>query len=103
MKKKYLEKIKAAGIHMLISAVVGFLISLLIYKGWYPGILSAAMNVSSVAFVVLAVDVVLGPLLTFIVFNSNKKSLEIDLAVVGVVQVVALMMGLHSIYQGRPV
>ena len=54
---------------------------------------------------VTSVDVVLGPLLTFAVFNLAKgwKHLRRDLAVIGVIQMAALVYGLHTVYIVRPV
>ena len=51
----------------------------------------------------LAIDVILGPVLGFIVFKEGKKTLKMDLAIIIVLQLSALSYGLFSIYQGRPV
>ena len=52
----------------------------------------------------LGVDVVLGPLLTFLVFNPHKKLREIisDLVIVGFVQLGALGYGVYTVYQEHP-
>lgn len=46
----------------------------------------------------VAVDIVIGPLLTFVVFDRRKPRAELrrDLAIVVALQVVALSFGLHS-------
>ena len=56
-------------------------------------------------FLVTSVDVVLGPLLTFAVFNLSKgwPHLRRDLAVIGLLQAAALIYGLHTVYVVRPV
>ena len=56
-------------------------------------------------FLVMSVDVVLGPVLTFAVFNRAKgvRHLRRDLAVIGVLQTAALAYGLHTVYIVRPV
>ncbi|MFV1992657.1 MAG: hypothetical protein ACC635_02040 [Acidiferrobacterales bacterium] len=53
----------------------------------------------------LFVDVVLGPLLTFIVFNYKKPRNKIifDLSIIVVIQIGALIWGVNAIYNGRPV
>ena len=54
---------------------------------------------------VVSVDVVCGPLLTFVIFNPNKSRQELilDLGVVGCLQVVALFYGLHTVWVARPI
>ena len=51
----------------------------------------------------LAIDVIVGPFLGFLVYKQGKKSLKFDLSVVIGIQVAALCYGLFSIEQGRPV
>ena len=51
----------------------------------------------------LAIDVALGPLLTLVVFKVGKKTLRLDLAVIGVVQAAALAYGVYSLLIARPV
>jgi len=53
--------------------------------------------------VLLGVDVVLGPLITLIIFNTKKKHLKLDLAVIATLQLAALVYGLSVIIQARPV
>ncbi|MGZ5237025.1 MAG: TfpX/TfpZ family type IV pilin accessory protein, partial [Caldimonas sp.] len=52
-----------------------------------------------------SVDVVIGPVLTFAIFNLAKgwRHLRRDLAVIGVLQIAALAYGLHTVYIARPV
>ena len=50
----------------------------------------------------VGVDVILGPLLTFIVFNPRKKSLVYDLAVIVMLQVAALIYGVNVMASARP-
>ena len=53
----------------------------------------------------VAIDVILGPLLTFCIFNLKKprKELVRDLAIIGLVQLSALGYGLWTVYEARPV
>jgi hypothetical protein len=48
------------------------------------------------------VDIALGPLVTLIVFNKKKPELKRDLAIVGLIQLAALLYGLHAVYLARP-
>ncbi|HEY9033325.1 MAG TPA: hypothetical protein VIN71_05245 [Pseudomonadales bacterium] len=52
--------------------------------------------------ILAAVDMVLGPLLTFLVYRPGKKGLKLDLAVIALCQFAALAYGLHSIHASRP-
>ena len=52
----------------------------------------------------LAIDIVLGPLLTLLVASSKeKKTLKFDLSIIAVVQLTAYLYGIHSIAVSRPV
>lgn len=53
--------------------------------------------------ILIGVDLVLGPLLTFIVFNTEKKSLPIDLTIIGMIQAACLCVGLWLVYNERPI
>lgn len=69
----------------------------------YPSPLVQATGVGGLFLIMLSVDVVLGPALTFIVYKKNKKTLKMDLLVIVLIQLSALCYGMYSMYQGRPV
>ncbi len=52
---------------------------------------------------VTGVDIVLGPLITLVIFNTKKKSLKFDLMCVAAMQTVALAYGVSTMFQARPV
>ena len=54
---------------------------------------------------ITTVDVVLGPLLTFAVFDLKKgwAHLRLDLTVIGVIQLAALIYGLITLSEARPI
>lgn len=94
---------RASGIHFLLScavasAVLGFMLTV-----WYAGPLFKAAGGSRLIFILAAVDVTLGPLLTLIIFKAAKPGLKLDLAVIAALQVAALAYGIHAVYQARPV
>ncbi|MEP6739357.1 MAG: TfpX/TfpZ family type IV pilin accessory protein [Caldimonas sp.] len=99
------RRARAAGLHLLISALVAALAAVLVFGFWYPGPFRQLAGGRELFFLVTSVDVVLGPLLTFAVFNVGKgwKHLRRDLAVIGLLQTAALVYGLHTVYQVRPV
>jgi len=98
-------KLKAAGIHLSISAVIFIGILYLILVEWYPGIFFTAEGGWDGIKLMAAVDLVLGPSLTFIIYNhmKAKKEIVLDLSLVAVVQISALVWGGLQVYSERPV
>lgn len=88
--------------HFTISAIVALFTLFLVYWVWYPGALSKAMGVNKIFWMILAIDVILGPLLTFVVFKKGKKSLKFDLTVIVLLQLIAYVYGLNTVFSGRP-
>ncbi len=95
------HKIKASLIHLLISmAVVGALLAF-IFLYWYPG-LAKVSGLMTIVLIMIAIDLVLGPLLTFVVYKPGKPKLAFDLAMIGLFQISALAYATHTIYEGHP-
>lgn len=94
--------VKPALIHLGISAGIALLSMLVIFGLWYPAPLSSAQGVSRLVLIMIGVDVVIGPLITLIVYVPGKKSLRFDLAVIAALQTTALLYGLQAIHGGRP-
>ena len=61
-----------------------------------------AVGVTNILVLMLAVDVVIGPLLTFVIFDRRKKSLRIDLLLIIALQLLAFFYGMYAVAQGRP-
>ena len=97
-------KLKAFGLHLLASSVALSAILGSLYLGWYrwPGWILT--DVSRVVMVMVGVDVILGPMLTFIVARSSKprRDLARDIAVIVALQLCALGYGAASLWNGRP-
>ena len=93
---------KASGIHFSISLIIGIAAFCLLYFVYYPQPYFVAAGASVLVLLLLCVDVVLGPLLTLIVFKSGKKTLKFDLAVIAVMQAMALVYGLYVVWISRP-
>lgn len=94
---------KAAGLHLLISAIViGGVAALLLWR-WYPPALWGVAKADKLMLILAVVDVSLGPLLTWIVYKPGKKSLRFDLSVIALLQIAALAYGLNTVWQSRPV
>jgi hypothetical protein len=93
----------AASLHLLISIFIAAIVVIAMYFLWYPTPYFQAMGGSGLLMLVVGVDVVLGPLITLIIFNTKKKSLKFDLTCVAIIQMVALAYGVSTMFQARPV
>ncbi len=97
------QRLRALVIHLSGSILLAVGALALVYGLWYPAPLARAVGVSGIVLLLLGVDVVLGPMLTFAVFQPGKKSLRFDLAVIVAIQLGAFGYGLATIAAGRPV
>ena len=97
-----LNRYSAAAWHLLGSMVVASLCVLLVFAVWYPGLFAYASGVGEIVLLLVAVDIVLGPLLTLIIFNPQKKELGRDLCIVVLLQLSALSYGAYSVFIARP-
>jgi hypothetical protein len=95
-------RIAAFLIHLLASVTIALFAVVLVFWLWYPAPLHKATGVTDIFLIILAVDVVLGPLLTLVVYKTGKPSLRFDLGVIVVLQLSALAYGLHTVAEGRP-
>jgi len=92
----------ASLIHFSCSLLIAFIVVALVFWIWYPGAIASAAGVTEIFFLVLIVDVCLGPLLTFVVFNIEKKELKRDLLIIFLIQVSALFYGIYTVGVARP-
>jgi hypothetical protein len=98
-----MTRYRAASIHLGISLLVGAILFAIFWFVWYRAPLFAAVGGIEIFLLLLVVDVVLGPVMTLIVFNPAKKSLKFDLSVIAIVQLAALVYGVSMLLAGRPV
>ena len=93
---------QAAGVHLGISVAIGLAVLLLMLTVWYPWPLFEAMGGSGLLVILCGADVVIGPLITLIVFRQGKRGMKFDLAAIAFVQLAALLYGAHIVYLARP-
>ena len=100
-----LPRLRAAGIHLAISALVAGLASLLVFQAWYPAPFAAIAGGTYLFLLLVSVDVAIGPALTAVVASPGKPRAELlrDLAVIVVLQLAAFGYGLYSMALARPV
>ncbi|MGC1175298.1 TfpX/TfpZ family type IV pilin accessory protein [Polaromonas sp.] len=99
------SRLLAASIHFTLSLIVAALAAGLVFALWYPYPYREISGGRELFFIVVVVDVIMGPLLTLAVFNRGKPVSELrrDLMVIGVLQVAALAYGLWTVSAARPV
>ena len=98
-------RIKAAVIHLLISLAVAVVSAVLVFSIWYPYPFQEISGGTQLFLLICTVDVIIGPLLTLVVFDARKGRKEIfsDLVIITVLQAAALVYGLVTIFNSRPV
>ena len=76
------ERLKAAGIHLGLSLVVALLAAGLVFGLWYPMPFREISGGRELFLLIVAVDVVIGPVITLAVFDRRKRWRELrrDLA-----------------------
>ena len=91
--------------HLGLSVLVAATVSLLVFRLWYPVPYASIAGGYSLFALAVGVDLVLGPLLTFVAASPGKsrRELTMDLSLIVIVQLAALAYGVHTMAQARPV
>jgi len=97
-----LERLRAAALLLVLTLVVATLVAVPIHFLWYPGALFSQAGGRELFFLIVGVDLVLGPAVIFVIYRPGKKGLFFDLLVLGVVQFSALCFGIWVLFQSRP-
>ena len=86
---RYRVAIKVAGLHLLCTAAIALLAAVVVLGLWYPYPYRELSGGRELFLLIIAVDVVCGPLLTFVLFNPAKPKKELwqDLGLVVLLQV----------------
>ena len=99
------QRLRAAAVHLGLSALVALLAAVLVFFLWYPYPYRVISGGRELFQLVVGVDVIVGPLITFAIFDRAKPRTELrrDLAIVGILQLAALGYGLWTVEFARPV
>lgn len=98
-----MTRLRAAGIHLALSGLIVLTLLILMFGVWYPNQYFKLMGGDGLIYLIVGIDLCLGPLLTFVVFKSDKKSLKFDLSVIVLLQLAALAYGSYTMFTARPV
>jgi hypothetical protein len=96
---------KAACIHLGISVLIGLMTAAVVFGLWFPYPYRDLAGGQHLFLVVIGVDVVCGPLLTAVLFSpaKSRRELTLDLSLISIVQMAALVYGVHVTSQARPI
>ena len=91
--------------HLFVSVAVGITSTAYVFGLLYPPPYQAMLDVANIFLLLLFVDVVCGPLLTLVLASPEKshRAHAVDFTLIGTVQMLALLYGLHSMWVARPV
>jgi len=88
--------------NLYISQAVIFIFLIFAYYTWFPHSFSKLGGFNKTAFMLVFADLILGPLLVFIVFKEGKKYLKFDINVLLSIQIGAFLFGAYSLYLKHP-
>lgn len=96
---------RAALVHLGVSLIVAGVTGAVMFGLWFPYPYRDLAGGQHLFWILIGVDVVCGPLLTSVLFNpaKSRRELTLDLSLVALVQLAALVYGLHSVSLARPV
>ena len=97
-----MSRYSAFAIHLGISFLIFVVLTYLVVFEWYPGIFFDSDGGWRGIRIIIAVDLVLGPLLTLIVFKAGKPGLKFDMTAIALLQIVCLTAGTYVVYSERP-
>ena len=102
IQSRTMNRYHAFGWHLLVSAAVGATLLGLCWFVWYPAPMLLAIGGHEIFLLIVGIDVIVGPLLTLIVFKPGKRSLKFDLAVIAAMQIYAMFYGMSTLLEARP-
>jgi len=89
--------------HFVLSILIALTLICVVFLLWYPFPLAKAVGVTHIFLMLIVIDVIIGPMLTFLVYKEGKKTLKMDLSIIVLVQIAVLSYGIYNITEGRPV
>ena len=96
------SKARAFGWHVAISVAVFATVIAVVVGVWFPQPYFSIDGGLAMVALAAAVDLVVGPLITFLVYRPGRRDNALNFAVIGLFQAVALTWGVHVLYSQRP-
>jgi hypothetical protein len=99
------ERFVAFAIHFVATLGLAAIAAALIFLLWFPHPLENMIGGAELFLLVVGCDLALGPLLSLVIYNTQKprSKLMMDYLIVGVVQVAAMVYGVYIVWGTRPV
>jgi len=99
----HVNRFQAFAVHLIASATLVGLFLILTFFVLYPAPLYKVEGARLAIQILVGVDVVLGPLLTLVVFKPGKPGLKFDMAIIIAIQLSAFIYGASIVISERPV
>ena len=96
------SKARAFGLHVAISVIVFAAVIAVVVGLWFPQPYFSIDGGLTMIALAAAVDLGLGPLITFLVYRPGRWDNALNFAVIGFLQAAALTWGVHVLYSQRP-
>jgi hypothetical protein len=98
------EKARAFAVHFLVTLVFSACAAALVFLAWFPPPFHEMLGGTQLFEIMVMCDLGLGPLTSFIIYNSRKsrRALVFDYTVVGIVQLAAFVYGVYAVANTRP-
>jgi hypothetical protein len=97
-----LSRFQAFAIHLVISSLILGSFLAFVFLVWYPQPFFVVEGLVQIVWVLVGVDVVLGPALTLVVFKTGKPGLKRDLSIIAMLQIIGFIYGANAFYVERP-
>lgn len=99
------RRLKPALIHLAASMSVAAVVGVIVFGFWFPGQYRIFSGGTELFGLVVGVDVALGPLIMFAIYDPRKRLIVLlgDIAVIVGLQLAALGYGMHMVSISRPV
>ncbi len=95
-------RVKAFLTHFGLSVFIVSLVLTIVLLFWYPPPFFQIIGASDALKVLIGVDLVMGPLLTLVLFKPGKPGLVFDMSCVALLQLSALAYGVSVLHEERP-
>lgn len=98
-----ITKTRAFLIHFSLSFLIFSVLFFILYYLWFPGDYFMLDGGWQGIKLIAAIDLVLGPALTLLLFKPGKPKLIFDMSMIAAIQIVALSYGFYTAYHQRTV
>ncbi len=97
-----MSRYHASFYHFLISLGIFVVLAYFVLFQWFPGFFYTIDGGWEGMRLIILVDLVIGPLLTLIVYKHGKPGLKFDLSIIALIQATCLSGGVYVVYNERP-